>query len=249
MGTLYRLISPSGKSYIGITSQTTAKRWWKHKNNATHGRGERVGSECAALYDAIRKYGSDNFKVETLVIAEFEYLKELERKVILAFGTKAPNGYNLTLGGEGALGASPTEAARKKMSAAQQKRLQDPEALRVIKEAIAKASAVKAAKWWALSEQERIAKRKEHEDKLSKADRFTPEVRAKMRAVQKARTHAKWSEERRLKVVESGSSKWSDEKKANAAEKRRQEWADPVLRQKRLDGFKRARETRQKETA
>lgn len=247
MGALYRLTSPSGKAYIGITSQTTAKRWWKHKNNAAHGRGSRMGSECMALYDAIRKYGSDGFKVETLVIADFEYLKDLERKVIAEFGTKAPNGYNLTVGGDGAVGASPTDAARQKMSQAQLKRLEDPKALQVVQAAIARANAVKVAKWWALSEEEREAKRKEHAAKLENANRFTAKVRAKMRESQKLREHSKWTEARKRKVVASGAYKWSDEKKAKAAEKRKQEWADPVLRQKRLDGFKKARELRSKE--
>lgn len=202
-----------------------------------------------ALYDAIRKYGSDGFKVETLVVADFEYLKTLECKVIAKFGTRAPNGYNLTAGGDGALGVKPTDAARQKMSLAQLKRLENPKALQAVQASIAQANAVKVTKWWAFSEEERTAKRREHAVKLEKANRFTPEVREKMRAVQKARKHEKWSDERRLKVIESGCNKWSDEKKAKAAEKRRQEWADPILRQKRLDGFKRARETRQKEAA
>jgi hypothetical protein len=247
MGVLYKLTSPSGKAYIGITNQTTAKRWWKHKNNAAHGRSIRSGSECIALYDAIRKYGNENFKVETLVIAEFDYLKDLEQKAIIAFKTKAPHGYNLTDGGDGAIGASPTEEARQKMSVAQRKRLEDPDALLSAKAILAKAQATKIAKWWAFSEEEREIKRKEHAVKLASANRFTPEVRAKMSQSQKARVHGPWSDERKQSVVASGANKWSEEKKAAAAEKRRQEWADPVLRQKRLDGFKRARELKNKE--
>ena len=247
MGALYRITSPSGKAYIGITSQTTAKRWWKHHNNALHGRSVRAGSECTALYEALRKYGSDKFTIETLVIAEFEYLKALEQKVIVAFGTKAPYGYNLTSGGDGALGAVPTQAARKKMSAAQRKRLENPEELRRVREAVAKANAIKVANWWSLAEEERVLKRQEHAVKLAEANRFTPEVRAQISAAQKARKHEKWTEDRKRQAIESGAYKWSDEKKAQAAEKRRQEWADPVLRQKRLDGFKKARELKNKE--
>lgn len=230
MGMLYRLTSPSGKSYIGITSQTVAQRWWKHKNNASHDRALRMGSECLALYDAIRKYGSEGFQVETLAIADFDYLKDLEQKAIIAFKTKTPHGYNLTDGGDGALGANPTQESRQKMSAAGLKRLANPEELQRVRQAISKAGAVKVEKWWALSEDERIAKRKEHAAKLEAANRFTPEVRAKMSEAKKGLTYPKWS----------------DERKAKTAETRKLEWADPVLRQKRLDGFQCARDLKGK---
>jgi group I intron endonuclease len=231
MGELYRVTAPSGKAYVGITSQTTAKRWWKHKNNASHGRGVRYGSECTALYEAIRKYGCDKFTVETLVIAEFEYLKALEQRAIVAFGTKAPGGYNLTSGGDGALGAVPTQDARHKMSTAQHKRLENPEELRRVRESISRANAIKVTGWWALSEEERVLKREEHAAKLAVSDRFTPEVRAKMSSSQKGKKRTPWSAER----------------KAKASEKRKQEWADPALRQKRVDGFKAAHALRRGE--
>lgn len=121
MGTLYKITSPSGKAYIGITSKTTEQRWAKHKEHA-------IGKRTAgALYAALRKYGCDNFTVETLVIADnWEYLCDLEKRVICAYNTKYPFGYNITDGGEGVIGPRSNEI-KLRISIAQQKRFQNSE--------------------------------------------------------------------------------------------------------------------------
>ena len=122
MSTLYQLTSPSGKSYIGISSKTTDARWAKH---VEHALGKR---ENGALYSALRKYGTDMFQVKTLVIADdWEYLCQLEQKAIRAFNTKAPNGYNITDGGEGTVGRVITAQERERISAGQKKRFERPE--------------------------------------------------------------------------------------------------------------------------
>lgn len=96
MGFLYQLTSPSGKSYIGVTSKTVEERWRTHVNDAPH---------CdRAVHRAIRKYGADTFEVRTLAEAEMGYLWDLEPKAIAALGTLAPNGYNMAEGGEGSCG-------------------------------------------------------------------------------------------------------------------------------------------------
>lgn len=120
MGALYQLTSPSGKSYIGITSKTTEERWAKHKEQA-------IGKRTAGvLYAALRKYGYETFKIKTLVIADdWEYLCHLEKKVICLYNTKAPFGYNVTDGGEGVLGPR-SEEVKLRIALAQQKRFQDP---------------------------------------------------------------------------------------------------------------------------
>ena len=80
-----------------------------------------------ALQQAIKKYGADNFKVETLVIADnWQYLCDLECKAIAAFNTRSPYGYNLTRGGEGVVGRPITDETRVRMSAAQKKRFARP---------------------------------------------------------------------------------------------------------------------------
>jgi len=107
MGQLYQLTCPNGKSYIGVTEKTARERFRTH----VHQRHSRA----YALYAAIRRYGWQAIQVRTLVIGAMNYLLELEQQAIKVFGTKAPNGYNLTDGGEVPRGL--TAESRAKMSA------------------------------------------------------------------------------------------------------------------------------------
>lgn len=109
MGCLYRLTSPSNKSYVGITKRSFDDRWKSHIKDSKRG-------DNLALYNAMQKYGHDAFRCEVLVIAnDMDYLCNLERKTISVFGTKSPNGYNLVAGGEGSF--DPSEETRTKMRA------------------------------------------------------------------------------------------------------------------------------------
>jgi hypothetical protein len=90
MGFLYRLDFASGKSYIGITNGTMKRRLRSHRKKLQQ-------KSDFALYRAWRKYGEPN--VVTLVRADKDYLMEIEPKAIVAYGTRVPNGYNLTAGG------------------------------------------------------------------------------------------------------------------------------------------------------
>ena len=109
--TVYRHITPSGKSYIGITSKKPEDRW---KN----GRGYR---ENTPFGKAIEKYKWENIKHEILDtnLEEVE-AKRLENEYIEKYRTyiylQDCNGYNCTLGGEGSLGYIASEEARKKIS-------------------------------------------------------------------------------------------------------------------------------------
>ncbi len=120
MSCLYSVTSPSGKSYIGISSKDSIARWKKH---IEHSLGNRPG----ALYSAVRKYGVDQFIVKTLVVVDdWDYLCDLEKRAISAFNTFSPNGYNLTMGGEGTVGPR-DEEFRAKVSVAQKKRFENPD--------------------------------------------------------------------------------------------------------------------------
>ena len=86
---IYAHISPSNKAYIGITCQKPNRRWHG-------GSGYR---EQPKFYNAIKKYGWDNFKHIIL----FENLTEsqaceLETKLIEQYDS-IKNGYNQTNGG------------------------------------------------------------------------------------------------------------------------------------------------------
>jgi group I intron endonuclease len=107
---LYRLTSPSGKVYIGIT-KNVRKRWLEHSHAA------RCGSKCA-LHHAIRKYGFESFKKEVLVKSYFNYIKDLEIKAIEMYSTMIPHGYNMTAGGDGTIGYVFTKEDRQRKSLA-----------------------------------------------------------------------------------------------------------------------------------
>lgn len=83
----------NGKRYIGLTGEINpADRWGANGINYKN---------CSCFYGAIQKYGWDNFDhiiLEQNLTAEEAI--ELERKYIKLYNTMAPNGYNLTGGGE-----------------------------------------------------------------------------------------------------------------------------------------------------
>lgn len=240
MGCLYSLESPSGKKYIGISSKTMEARWAKH---VEHALGKR---SSGAIYAALRKYGPDSFKRETLVIADFEYLKELEVRAIATYGTYYPNGYNLTFGGEGATGKRTPEQL-KKHSEAQIRRFQNPEERQKVKERFAKWKQDNPEKYLASIEKKRTGANKkkrvrvligsEEHARRTKAALARPEVREKVLASAKARAaNPEW----RKKVSEAKIGinlgvKHNEEWKVNQITGIKAAWADPVKKAARLE--------------
>lgn len=105
---VYKHTSPSNKIYIGITCQDIDRRW-------RNGNGYKSQKY---FYRAIEKYGWDNFKHEILYEnLEKEQAKILEMSLIYYYDSTNPSfGYNLTKGGEGHNGYSPSKETRKKLS-------------------------------------------------------------------------------------------------------------------------------------
>lgn len=107
--TVYRHITPDGKSYIGKTSQRPKKRWKNGK-----------GYKGTLFSGAIQKFGWDKIEHEILDtnLDEFE-AKCLEEYYILSYrtfiGFSDCNGYNMSLG-EGTTGWQPTNETREKIS-------------------------------------------------------------------------------------------------------------------------------------
>lgn len=102
----------NGKSYIGITTRKLDRRWYEHKY---------VENSCGQLLaKAIKKYGEDAFDIEQIAscFGGANDLKQLEKDLIQQFGTKVPNGYNLTDGGDGVFGLKHSNGAKAKMSLA-----------------------------------------------------------------------------------------------------------------------------------
>lgn len=105
----------NGKRYVGITSTTVAKRWHR-------GDGYKPPVEGSSpFYNAIQKYGWDNFRHEVL----FENLTReeacnLEKIMIkkLESHVSTGKGYNLDWGGAGTSGRVISEETRRKISEA-----------------------------------------------------------------------------------------------------------------------------------
>jgi len=95
MGIIYKLTSPSGKSYIGQTVYTLEKRFKQHVKTANGGRVD----GCMALNNAIRKYGGENFIKKEMCSCDIDLLDFWEEFYIADEKTFYPNGYNLTTGG------------------------------------------------------------------------------------------------------------------------------------------------------
>lgn len=88
------------KSYIGITSRKPEDRWGNNGRNYRPCKGK-----YSCFYNAIQKYGWENFSHEILENdLAYEKACEKEKYYISFYNTKAPNGYNLTNGGEGTCG-------------------------------------------------------------------------------------------------------------------------------------------------
>ena len=103
MSVIYMVTSPSGKRYVGITTKTLARRKSVHLSAAKRG-GKNI------FYNAIRKYG-DALKWSVVAEGEFdrEFLAMAEQEAIKHYKTKHPDGYNMTDGGEGTHGLSPSQ--------------------------------------------------------------------------------------------------------------------------------------------
>lgn len=104
MHTLYKLVFASGKAYIGQTIRSMNTRIAQHRQSARNG-------SLLPVHCAWRKHGEP----EVHVVAEFETHEELhaaEKAAIIAVGTLAPNGYNVSYGGDTAPSKNPEVAAK-----------------------------------------------------------------------------------------------------------------------------------------
>jgi group I intron endonuclease len=96
MAYLYKITNlQNNKSYIGWTGRTVEDRWQRHQKDALTYRDNRK------FYNAIRKYGVESWKVETLVeVATIDEAKQKEIELIERYDSYY-QGYNATKGGDG----------------------------------------------------------------------------------------------------------------------------------------------------
>lgn len=101
LNTIYKITNKiNGKVYIGKTTCCIEKRFREHLNDSKKNRYNK-----RPLYDAINKYGEENFSIEVVETnipdeeineKEIFYIKQFNSYV----GFKSSNGYNATLGGD-----------------------------------------------------------------------------------------------------------------------------------------------------
>ena len=72
---------------------------------------------CYPFYNTLNKYGLGSFTWETIYVCNNEEeLNKMEMYFIKELNTLHPNGYNLSLGGDGQSGFKHSEESRRKIS-------------------------------------------------------------------------------------------------------------------------------------
>lgn len=97
----------NGKIYIG-QSIDIIQRWNYHKSIPNGG--------CVKLYNAMRKYGIDNFIFEIEEICSQNDLDDKEIYYINKYNSHSSMGYNLTDGGSGGIGRKLNKKQRRRLS-------------------------------------------------------------------------------------------------------------------------------------
>lgn len=99
MFVVYKITSPKGKSYIGITIKGIEHRVNQHFKNAENHR-----DKSPLIENAIRKYIKLGMSMTYEILMTCDYAWELpkwEIAYIEEYNTLTPNGYNLSKGGDG----------------------------------------------------------------------------------------------------------------------------------------------------
>lgn len=122
---IYRIVNTiNNKCYIGQSINLAVRI-------RAHIRYIKRNTEKQVIYNAIRKYGVDNFSIEIVtILPPHDNLKknlDLCEKIYIAIYDSYKNGYNSTLGGDGGiLGYHMSEEEKIKRSLAQKGKKKDP---------------------------------------------------------------------------------------------------------------------------
>jgi group I intron endonuclease len=205
---LYKIThKPSGRIYIG-QSKNLRKRKTAYKNCGGSGNSNSV------IRRAILKHGWDSFCFEVMVYVEGqEYLNNLEKSAIAAYGCLVPNGFNVEIGGN----YSPmSESTKALLSEAKKGR-------RLSEEHKAKIG-LASSKAWENASVERIQKTKEQAKNINAGKPLSDKTKAKLSAIRKQKFASgelvhhkpnvgrKFSEEVKQKMRESAMLSWAKRK-------------------------------------
>lgn len=96
MAYIYKITNKiNSKCYIGKTLNSIQERWKEHCSDYTKRKEEK-----RPLYNAMKKYGIENFIVEEVEQCDEDIVNDREKYWIEYYGS-FKNGYNATLGGDG----------------------------------------------------------------------------------------------------------------------------------------------------
>jgi hypothetical protein len=126
IGSIYKIVFPHGKHYVGLTTTSLEQRKKEHKFCAKNG-------DTKCLYNALRKHDIvDTFELIEIDTAEtLEELCEKEIRYIVEYNSyyMDNNGYNMTRGGDGTNGYVFTDEDKQKISEERKKYYEEhPEA-------------------------------------------------------------------------------------------------------------------------
>ena len=108
MAIVYEIKFSNGKRYIGITKNDLSVRKSEHISRAK-------ASSKLAVHCALRKYKNVEWNIVVNNLS-YEEAKNKEKELIKSLDTFAPNGYNLTKGGDGSHGFKISEEQRRRLS-------------------------------------------------------------------------------------------------------------------------------------
>lgn len=110
LGKIYKITNINNDLiYVGCTINSLEQRFYEHIYRCFK------TDYKSKLYNSIRKYGIENFKIDLIEECDLSLIYETEKKYIKEFDTYE-NGLNSTLGGEGTLGYVHSPEIRKKIS-------------------------------------------------------------------------------------------------------------------------------------
>lgn len=114
MGYIYKITNlKNNKKYIGQTiKERPADRYNQHKYLATHLQQEKGVSY---LHRAMNKHGLENFSFEIIEQIDNTELNIRQQYWIQYYNSVIPNGYNITLGGDGTKGYSRQQTLEEKI--------------------------------------------------------------------------------------------------------------------------------------
>ena len=220
-GGIYKIVSlVNGKMYVG-SAENFKKRWGEHLHGLRKG-----NHHCKYLRNAFNKYKEGSFAFKIIeTIKDSKNLIEREQYWIDYYKSYDPKyGYNSSPTAHSVLGWKHNEESKRKISINNYKRWEDPEQ---------KISASKKCKDRWSDPEFRVKTSKSIKDSIN-----NPETKIKFSEARKT----KWKDpEYRIIMEEIQKNRWAQpESKTIISEKSKDRWKDPILREKMIEGFKKA---------